>query len=146
MNPLLHLPILLAQIDESPALPDYQPAPLNPVAAGVMGFIYLVVIILLIASMWKIFTKAGRPGWAAIIPIYNIIVLWQITGKPGWVLALALIPCTAPVGMIILAIGVAQSFGKTAGFGIGLALLPFIFYPILGFGDARYQAPVPALA
>jgi hypothetical protein len=116
-------------------------------AAGAVGTVflicYLVVIVLMIAGMWKMFAKAGEPGWAAIVPIYNIIVLLKIAGKPAWWFLLFLVPLVNFVIIIIVALAVAKNFGKGTGFGIGLLLLPFIFYPLLGFGDARYQ-PVAA--
>ena len=76
----------------------------------------------------------------SIIPIYNLIVLFRIGGKPWWWVLLLLIPLANIIVGIIVAIDVAKNFGKS--FGIGLALLPFIFYLILGFGDARYQKVV----
>ncbi len=103
--------------------------------------IYLAILIVIIASFWKVFTKAGRPGWASIIPIYNLIVMLQIVGRPWWWILLMLIPIVSLVIAIIVSIDMAKSFGKGTGFGIGLALLGFIFYPILGFGDAKYQGP-----
>ena len=104
-----------------------------------MAFIELLclaIIVLIIASIWKVFTKAGHPGWAALIPIYNLYILLQIAGRPGWWLLLYLIPFVNVVVAIMVAVGVAKAFGKDAGFGVGLALLGFIFYPILGFGSA----------
>jgi hypothetical protein len=101
--------------------------------------IQLVLVIALLAGLWKTFEKAGKPGWAAIVPIYNGIVLLQIAGKPIWWIILMLIPCVNIVIAILVGIEVAKNFGKGTGFGLGLGLLSFIFYPILGFGDARYQ-------
>ena len=101
--------------------------------------IELVLIVAIIAGVWKTFVKAGKPGWAAIIPIYNVIVLLQIADKPLWWIILFLIPLVNLVMAILVGIAVAQKFGKGTGFGVGLALLGFIFYPILGFGDAQYQ-------
>jgi hypothetical protein len=113
--------------------------------AGVVGtLIYLIIAVLLIASLWKVFTKAGKPGWAAIIPIYNIFVLLQIVGRPWWWLLLMLIPFVNFVIAIIIYIDLAKSFGKGVGFGIGLLFLSFIFFPILGFGDAQYVGPAAA--
>jgi hypothetical protein len=106
---------------------------------AVIGIIYLAVIVLAIAGMWKTFSKAGKPGWAAIIPIYNLIVLLEVAGKPLWWIILFFIPVVNLIAMILVGIGVAENFGKSAGFGVGLALLSFIFYPILGFGSAQYQ-------
>lgn len=97
--------------------------------------------ILMIAAWWKIFSKAGQPGWAAIIPIYNWIVWCKIVGRPWWWILLLLIPFVNLIILIILIIDLAKSFGKGVGFGIGLLLLPFIFFLILGFGSAHYQGP-----
>jgi ABC-type sulfate transport system permease subunit len=105
----------------------------------VFTLIWLAVAVLMIASMWKIFTKAGEPGWAAIIPIYNAIVLLKIAGKPVWWIILLIIPLVGLVIGIMVAIALAQNFGKGAGFGVGLVLLPFIFGPMLGFGSAEYR-------
>ena len=119
----------------------------NGAAAGGLGVImlvYLVILIALIAGMWKTFTKAGQPGWAAIIPIYNIIVWLQICGRPVWWIILLLIPIVSLVIFIIVSIDLAKSFGKGAGFGIGIFLLGFIFIPILGFGSASYTGPAAA--
>jgi hypothetical protein len=106
---------------------------------AIIGLIYLGLIVLVIASIWKVFAKAGQPGWAAIVPFYNAYILLKIAGKPGWWLILYLIPIVGLVIAIIVSIEIAKAFGKGTGFGIGLAFLGFIFYPILGFGDAQYQ-------
>jgi len=110
-------------------------------AAMIILLIELVLVIAVIAGFWKVFEKAGKPGWAAIIPIYNIIVLLEIIGKPIWWIILFFIPCVNFIASILVALEVAKCFGKSAGFAIGLILLPFVFYPILGFGDARYLGP-----
>lgn len=105
------------------------------------GLIVLAIWVLLIASMWMTFAKAGKPGWAAIVPIYNLWVLLEIVGRPGWWLILMLIPFVNFIILIIVCIDLAKSFGKGAGFGIGLLLLGFIFFPILGFGSDTYVGP-----
>ena len=112
----------------------------------IIGFLIPVAIfIFILASIWRVFTKAGQPGWACIVPIYNIYVLTQIAGKPGWWVILFFIPIVGIVISIIVMVGVAQNFGKGVGFALGLIFLPFIFYPILAFGDATYGgAPAPA--
>jgi uncharacterized membrane protein YhaH (DUF805 family) len=102
---------------------------------------YLAFTILMIAAWWKIFTKAGQPGWACIIPIYNLYVWCKTVGRPWWWILLMLIPFVNFIILIILIIDLAKSFGKGVGFGIGLLLLPIIFFPILGFGSAQYQGP-----
>ena len=104
-------------------------------------FVYLGIIILMIAGMWKVFEKAGKPGWGAIIPIYNVVLLLEIVGKPIWWIILLFIPCVGVVITLILFLELAKCFGKGAGFGIGLSLLGFIFFPMLGFGDAKYRGP-----
>jgi hypothetical protein len=105
----------------------------------------LTFFVLMIASFWTIFTKAGKPGWAAIIPIYNIIVLLEIAGKPWWwifLFLLGIVPIIGQITVFILSImmyhGLSKSFGKDAGFTVGLILLFPIFLPILAFGDAQY--------
>jgi hypothetical protein len=108
-------------------------------SSPIAGLFGLVIAVLLIASLWKTFTKAGKPGWGAIIPIYNVILLLQIAGRPIWWIVLMIIPVVNFVVAIIVSIDVAKNFGKGTGFGVGLALLGFIFYPIIAFGDAQYQ-------
>ena len=103
--------------------------------------IWLAVVILGIISMWKVFSKAGQPGWASIIPIYNTYILLKIGGKPWWWLLLFLVPIANIVVAIWMINMVSKSFGKTEAFTVGLILLPFIFWPILAFGDAKYLGP-----
>ncbi len=104
----------------------------------VFGVVYLAVIIAVVAGCWKLFVKAGEPGWAAIVPIYNTVIMIKICNKPLWWIVLALIPCTAPIFGILIAIELAKVFGKGIGYAIGLILLPIIFVPALGFGSAQY--------
>ncbi len=111
---------------------------------GIMGLIWLAVVVLMIVGMWKVFTKAGQPGWAAIIPIYNLVVLLKIVGKPIWWIIGFLIPVVNFVVMILVAVALAKAFGKGTGFAIGLIFLGFVFIPILAFSDATYTAPPPA--
>ena len=110
-------------------------------AGGIVLLIYLAIILVTIIGMWKTFSKAGQPGWAAIIPIYNVIVWLQICGRPVWWIILLFIPIVSLIIFIIMSIDLAKSFGKGAGFGIGIFLLGFIFIPILGFGSASYVGP-----
>jgi hypothetical protein len=123
---------LLAQVEYST-----QGEPPSPVSI-IFG---LLVALLLIVAMWKVFAKAGQPGWASIIPIYNLYIWCKIVGRPWWWILLMLIPFVNFIVCIILCIDLAKSFGKGVGFGIGLALLGIIFFPILGFGSAQYQGP-----
>jgi hypothetical protein len=129
---LLHNASLLAQVDYSYTTEGKPPGPL-------FWICWLAFVILMIAALWKIFTKAGQPGWTAIIPIVNTYFLCKVAGRPGWWVILMLLPIVNLIIWIILCIDVAKSFGKGAGFGIGLLLLPIIFFPILGFGRAQYQ-------
>ena len=131
-NLLFHNASLLAQVEYSTE--GKPPSPLSMIVG-------LLVALLLIVAMWKVFTKAGQPGWASIIPIYNLYIWCKIVGRPGWWILLMLIPFVNIIVGIILCIDMAKSFGKGAGFGIGLALLGVIFIPILGFGSAQYQGP-----
>ena len=103
--------------------------------------IYLAIVVLLIVSLWKIYSKANKPGWACLIPIYNIIVLLRIIGKPWWWIFLLLIPIVNIVFAIWMTNLLSKSFGKNEGFTIGLLFLPFVFYPLLGFGEAKYNGP-----
>lgn len=103
--------------------------------------------LLMIVALWKVFTKAGKPGWAAIIPIYNLYVLLKIVGRPGWWLILFIIPFVNIIMAFVVYVDVAKSFGKGAAFGIFLlGFFSFIGYPMLAFGNAAYQGPAAARA
>ena len=101
----------------------------------------LVVGVLVIASLWVIYSKAGKPGWAAIIPFYNYYVLLQIVGRPGWWLILMFVPVVNVIVAILVYFDLAKSFGQGSGFGCAMIILPFIFFPVLAFGDYKYQGP-----
>jgi len=107
---------------------------------AILTIIWLVFLIGIIAGFWKTFEKAGKPGWGAIVPIYNGILILEIADKPVWWIILFFIPLVNLVVVILVSIAVAEKFGKGVGFGLGIAFLAFIFYPILGFGNAQYQA------
>jgi hypothetical protein len=117
----------------------------NGGGSAVATLIYLVIAVVDIVAMWRLFTKAGQPGWAAIIPIYNLYVLVKVAGREGWWVILYFIPFVNIVVWFIVAIDVAKNFGKSTGFGIGIALLSFIFIPILAFGDAQYLGARPGM-
>jgi hypothetical protein len=109
-------------------------------AGMVIGLIiYVAVIVFMIVSAWKINVKAGKPGWAVLVPIYGTIINLEIIGRPAWWILLFLVPIVSIVIVFIMAIEMAKVFGKGTGFGIGLIFLPFIFYPMLAFGNAQYQ-------
>ena len=101
----------------------------------------IALAVIALAGTWKAFEKAGQPGWACLIPIYNVYIMLKIGGKPGWWLILFLIPFANIIVGIWATNMISKSFGKDEGFTIGLLLLGFIFWPILGFGDAKYQGP-----
>jgi hypothetical protein len=154
---LLTLPFILAQATESATdltpggtqeMPQINPALLIiPILFGLVFGLALGALM-----FWKVFTKAGQPGWASIVPIYNAYILCKIAGKPGWWVVLLMIPLVGFIFAALLCIALAEAFGQGAGFGIGLLLLSIIFFPILGFGSARYQGaagnapPLPGAA
>jgi hypothetical protein len=105
------------------------------------GLIGLAFLVLMLMSIWKVFTKAGQPGWAAFVPIYNLIVMLNIVGKPIWWILLFMVPLVNIYAFFSVTILLAKSFGKSTGFGLGLLFLGFIFFPLLGFGSARYLGP-----
>ncbi len=110
-------------------------------AMGIYVVVILAIAVFAIVCMWKIFTKAGQPGWASIIPFYNYYVLFEIAWGNGLLFLLMLIPVANFVIMIILWVKLSQSFGYSAAFAIGLLFLPIIFLPILAFGSNRYIGP-----
>jgi hypothetical protein len=95
-----------------------------------------------IVAGWKVFAKAGEPGWGIFVPIYNLYLVCKIAGRPEWWLILFFIPLVSVVVGLIVAMDIAKAFSKSSGFGIGLWLLGFIFVPILGFGSAQYTRPI----
>ena len=112
---------------------------------GMMLLVWLAVLVIFIVGMWRVFVKAGQPGWAVIIPIYNVYVLLKIAGRPGWWLLLCLIPLVNVVIAIVVAIDVAKAFGQSAVFGVVLLfLLSGIGYLVLGFGNYHYTRPATA--
>jgi len=105
---------------------------------GIYG-VGLLFALLYIAGMWAMFSKAGRPGWAAIIPIYNMYVLIKVAGRPGWWLILLFIPFVNFVMALVILWDVAKAFGHGFLMWLGLLFLGFIFFPVLGFGGSQYQ-------
>jgi hypothetical protein len=137
MSPQMNLPLLLLAQSETESAG-------GGIAAAFGTLIYLGIIVLIIAGLWKIFAKAGKPGWTSIIPIYNFIVLLEIVGRPTWWVILAFIPIVNVVIIIMVYIDLAKSFGKGVGFGLGLTFLSPIFVCILGFGSAQYKGQAAA--
>jgi Family of unknown function (DUF5684) len=111
---------------------------MDNIMAGLFFLAFIAVFVLAFAGMWKVFEKAGNPGWTSLIPVYNMILLVRMAGKPDiWILYM-FIPLANLVFGILVMMDVAKKFGQSAAFGVGMIFLPMIFYPILGFGDARY--------
>lgn len=113
----------------------------NSFAGIIADVIYLAIIVLIIVADWVIFSKAGKPGWASIIPIYNTIVFLQIVGRPIWWFILLLIPFVNIVVGLIVINDLSKAFGHKFGFTLGLIFLSIIFLPILAFGGSRYVGP-----
>ncbi|HTP86223.1 MAG TPA: DUF5684 domain-containing protein [Bryobacteraceae bacterium] len=138
------IPAFLLQDDAVPS------AAAGAAVAGLgIGFflVMMAIAVVFIIGYWKVFAKAGQPGWAAIIPIYNAYILTKIAGRPGWWVLLLLIPFVNIVIILLLSIDVAKSFGQSPIFGvIMLFLLSGIGYLVLGFGSARYVGPAAATA
>jgi len=106
--------------------------------------IAVVFAVIMIAALWKIFAKAGRPGWAAIVPIYNTLQIIWTSGKPWWWLLLLCIPVVNIVLAVVLYYNLAKAFGKGVGYTILLLLLPIIGFPMLAWGSATYKLKKPA--
>ncbi|WP_299334946.1 DUF5684 domain-containing protein [Haloplanus sp.] len=100
--------------------------------------VQLVIGIAQLAGMWAVFKKADRAGWAAIIPVYNLYVMLQIGDNAWWWLPVLLVPLVNIYALYRIHAGVARAFGKGIGFGLGLAFLGPICFPVLGFGNYRY--------
>ncbi|HLZ10909.1 MAG TPA: DUF5684 domain-containing protein [Chloroflexota bacterium] len=114
---------------------------MNTSGNPIVTIVYLAVIVFELWAFWTLFVKAGRPGWGAIIPIYNLYLLLKVAGRPGWWLILFLIPLVNIIIAVIVWLDIARSFGRGTGFGIGLIFLSGIFVPILAFGESRYVGP-----
>ncbi len=123
----------------SPILDSLVPLQGGGAGPGPGLFVTLAIVVVVVAGLWKTFEKAGEPGWAAIVPIYNLYVLVRISGNAWWWLLLFLIPVVNILAQAKISIDVAGKFGQGILFGLGLMLLSFIFYPILGFGNYQYQ-------
>lgn len=105
---------------------------------------FFIAWVIISASYWSVFLKAGITGWFALIPGLNLYLLIKISGKPSWFFLLILIPFVDIVVFYLVCAEISKKFGRSSGFGIGLFLLSFIFWPILGFGDSKYlNKPLP---
>lgn len=107
---------------------------------GLVVLLFIGLAVFIFAAMWKIFEKAGQPGWSAIIPIYNYYIMTKIAEKPGYWTILMIIPYVNIVFLVWAWNRIVKRFGKDEGFTVGVILLGFVFIPILGFGDSQYKA------
>lgn len=113
--------------------------PVVPRIPFYIPFMFLALCLLMVVAQWVIFAKAGEAGWKSLIPFYNAYVLMEISGKPGWWMFLLLVPLVNVAIYFLAMISLAKRFGRSELFGVGICLLPFIFMPLLAFGDSRYQ-------
>jgi len=105
----------------------------------ILLLVTLVVCILIIAGQWIVFQKAGQAGWKCLIPFYNMYVLMEISGKPGWWMFLLFVPLVGIVIYLFAMLSLAKKFGRSELFGVGLVFLPMIFFPVLAFGGSEYE-------
>jgi len=122
----------MAPIGEAPVV-------LQAAEFGLEVGIQLVLAAIVVAGMWATFKKAGEPGWAAIVPIYNTYLLVKIGDNAWWWLLLLFVPVINVLALAKISVDVAGTFDKGILFGLGLAILPFVCYPILGFGDSQHR-------
>lgn len=105
--------------------------------------LYVALIVFAILTVWRINRKANKPGWAAIVPVYNYVVVLEIVGRPIWWILLSFVPLVNIYVAFVVALDLAKSFGKSTAFGIGNFFVPIITYPILAFSkNARYVGPI----
>jgi hypothetical protein len=99
----------------------------------------LAVSLLIIAAYWIIYERAGQAGWKSLIPFYNMYVLMEISGKPGWWMFLLVVPLVGVVVYLLAMLSLAKKFGRSELFGVGIFILPMIFLPLLAFGGSQYE-------
>ncbi len=116
-------------------------------SAGMIPMLVMMaVMVIAIAGMWRVFSKAGQPGWGVLVPIYNIFLMCKIAQRPAWWVILFFVPVVNLIVAVVMSVDIARHFGKGTGFGMGLVFLGFIFYPILGFSGAQYGGSPTATA
>lgn len=120
---------------------DYTPGFMGGILAALGAWIFILSAIglLIIIAKWVIYEKAGRKGWESIIPIYNLVVAFEFLDIPMWMIILLFIPGANVAVPIVMAIKMAERFGKPSGYAVGLIFLPYVFYPMLAFGKAEFK-------
>jgi hypothetical protein len=101
--------------------------------------LFLSLAVLLVFSVGRVFSRAGKPAWAALVPIYNIIVLCELSGQPRWLAAAYFVPGLNVIATTLVNVKLSRRFNKSPLFGLGLTVFPMVFWPVLGFGSARYR-------
>ena len=117
---------------------------LIPLAALLLFLVGLAFTVLWIAGAWRMFEKAGQPGWGILVPIYNLLLIVRIAGSPDWMFVLLLIPFANIVAHIFVCLDLGKRFSKGGAFTVGLIFLPAVFYAVLGLGSAEYTPPALA--
>lgn len=120
---------------------DVAPNIFASIFGGAFSLVWLAILVLTVVAMWRLFEKAGKEGWRALVPFYNTYTLFEIAWGNGWLFLLMLVPCVNAVVLIILQIKLAKAFGKSGGFAVGLIFLNTIFMLILGLGSDQYCGP-----
>ena len=128
---------ILAQLSTGSASSDLE---MSPTALAILTVVSLAAWLILIASMWRVFTKAGQPGWHAIVPFLNTWTLIKVAGKPEWWFFLFFVPCVNSIVAFVVLYDVAKAFGRSSIFGVGTALFSPVFLPILAFGSSEHLA------
>lgn len=118
-----------------------QSTPDTAPASSIAPLIVLAIGGITIASLWRVYQRAGEPGWATLVPIYNAVVLLRVARRPIWWIVLLLVPLVNLVTLVAIDIALARRFGRSAGFGVAIALLPFVFLPVLAFASDAEPSP-----
>ncbi len=131
--------ILKGSLGNSDAISNTERFSILTIGFGLMIGMMLLIAAMLLAGRWRTYEKAGKPGWACIVPIYNVVVMTEIGKKPFWWIFMLILPIVNIVFYIMLVNSISKAFGKDEGWTVGLIFLPFVFYPMLAWGDAKYQ-------
>ena len=133
--------VLLIAFDTAGMVPSMTSIPLqgSDAAGGLVLAIQVLFVLIQLAGMWKVFEKANHAGWKAVVPIYNLYVMLKIGENAWWWLLVLIVPIVNFYALYRIHAGVARAFGKGIGFGLGLAFLGVVFFPLVGFGNYRYR-------